>query len=92
MIVLIIVIIFFLIFFVKKKLKKETIEIEEVLKRNLGSFRKELNEEFTAIIKKETRAAGKKSKTLIKDNLDKKLDIAEKNILKEVQDVEDMLK
>ncbi len=91
MIILIVFIIFLLIFFVRKKLKKETIEIEEVLKRNLNSFRQEVDEEFKLIVKKETRVAGKKEKQLARDRLRKKLDIAEKKIMKEVQDVEDIL-
>ncbi len=92
MIALIVLIIFFLIFFARKKLRKETIEVEEVLKRNLKSFRQELDDEFVGIIKKETRITGKKDKKMIKDKLDKKLDSIERKIMKEVQDVEDILK
>jgi uncharacterized membrane protein len=92
MIILIIVMIFSLIFLARRKLRKETVEIEEVLKRNLGSLQKEIDDDFTVILKKETRISGKKDKTLIRDNLKKKIATVEKNIMKEVQDVEEILK
>jgi hypothetical protein len=91
MIVLIILIIFFLVYFAKKKLKKETIEVEDVLKRSLGSFKKEIDEEFEAMIDKDARVTGKKDKAMIRDRLKKRLVGAEEKIMKEVRDVEDML-
>ncbi len=92
MIILIVLIVFLLVFFVRKKLKKETVEIEEVLHRNLSALQKEIDKDFDVLLKKETRVAAKREKLLIKNELKKKISSAEKNIMKEVQDVEEILK
>ncbi len=92
MTILIVIIIFFFILFVRKKLKKETIEVEEVVKRNLNSFRNEMEEEFKVIIEKETRVSGRKDKMASRAKLRTGLDSVEKKIMKEVKDVEDILK
>lgn len=92
MIVLVGLMIAYLIFFLRKKLKRETIEVEEVLKRNIGVFRQAIEGEFEEIIRKETRVSGRKSKTEAKERLLLKLETAEKKILKEVKDVEEILK
>jgi hypothetical protein len=92
MIVLIILLVVFLFFFIRKRLKKETIEVEEVLHRNLSAYRKDMDEEFKRIIEKDTRISGRKEKAEARERLRQGLDRAEEKILKEVKDVEDILK
>lgn len=91
LIVLIVILIIFLIWFAKKKLRRETVEIEEVLHANLEAYKKSLDQEFTALDKKQSLTAKKEAaKTKLK--LKKELDSVEQKILKEVKDVEEMLK
>lgn len=89
MIILIVLLVFFLVFIVRRKLRKETIEAEEVIKRNMTKLRTDMDEEFDNIILK---TSSKKDKTTAKERLDGKFIEAEKKMMKEVQDVEDLLK
>lgn len=91
LIVLIVILIIFLISFAKKKLRKETVEIEEVLHTNLESYKKSIDEEFLTLSKKQTVTAKKEASTT-KLKLKKELDLVEQKILKEIKDVEEMLK
>ncbi|PLX27038.1 hypothetical protein C0583_04820 [Candidatus Parcubacteria bacterium] len=91
MVVLIIVLIIMIVMFVRKKLRKETIEVEEVLKRNLDAFRKDIDSEYDEISTGDTKPK-KKVKDDSKERLKAKLNEAEKRIMKEVKDVEDILK
>jgi len=91
LIVLIVILIIFLVAFAKKKLRKETVEIEDVLHANLDAYKKDLDQEFDALRKKKGTEI-KKEATVTKAKLKKKLDLVEGKILKEVKDVETMLK
>ncbi len=91
MIVLIAASVIFLVYFVRKKLRKETFEIEKVLARKLSELRIEINGEF-AKLSKTGPAALKSERIRAKIRIDEKLDSAEKKILKEIKDVEDIVK
>lgn len=82
----------YLIAFVRKRLKRETIEAEEVAKHVLKSFREEMDEEFAKLLQDETKAAGRKHKEEVILHLDGRLDEVEEKILKEMKDVEQILK
>jgi len=78
---------------IKKKLKKETIEIKEVLDENLN----ELKLDIEAELKKLSEASGGKvkfnrEKIKAKARLTRKINNAKERILKEIQDIEDTLK
>lgn len=88
MIILIILAILYLIGLIRRKLKKETVEIEEVLHRNALEMKKSIDQEFIAFTKSPSKAGFNKAK----DNLKKKVDDNEKKTLKEIQDVEEILK
>lgn len=89
LIVLIVLLIFLIFWLSKKKLKKETIEIEEVLHSNIGNYKKTIDIELDKL-KGGVKLNAEKEKT--KMRLKKKVDEAEKSILKEVKDVEKLLK
>ena len=86
LIVLIILIIFWFILFFRKKLKKETKEIAEILRRNSIEMKKALDSVFTKL------SANKVSPSKAKEELRSKVDGNEKKTLKEIQDVEKILK
>lgn len=92
MILLIILIIILIIWLIRKRLKKETIEIEDVLKKNMELMKKEIDNEFLSLSKFEGKIAYKKEKAKTKASLKNKIDLVNKKILKEVKDVEDILK
>jgi len=89
LIVLIILLIFLIFWFAKKKVKKETIEIEEVLHANIVDYKKTIDLEFNKL-KGGIKFTEEKEKT--KSRLKKKADNVEASILKEVKDVEKLLK
>jgi len=89
LIVIIIFLISLIIFLAKKKVKKETIEIEEVLHENISSYKKTIDLELDKL-RGGIKFKEEKEKTKVK--LKEKADDVEKSILKEVKDVEKLLK
>ena len=81
-----------IIYLIRRRLKKETVDIEEVLHRNALEMKKSIDQEFTLLSKYEGKTNYKKQKTMTKENLKKKIDENEKKTLKEIQDVEEILK
>ncbi|MEA3449769.1 MAG: cohesin domain-containing protein [Patescibacteria group bacterium] len=88
LIILIVLFIFWIVGLVRKKLKKETIEIEEVLRHNSAGMKKAINEEADEIIS--SRLKTDKLKAI--KRLISKVDENEQKTLKEVKDVEEILK
>jgi hypothetical protein len=88
MIILIILLILWLIALIRRRLKKETYDIEEVLHKNALEMKKTIDSEFTTM----SKAASKTGIVKAKDNLKAKVDENEKKTLKEIKDVEKMLK
>ncbi|MCK5416436.1 hypothetical protein KAI92_03350 [Candidatus Parcubacteria bacterium] len=92
MIILVIASVMYIIFFLRRKLKKETIEIEDALKNNLEKYQKIIDQEFAKLAKFEGTPEYKKKKQMMKAGLKKKIASIEQQILKEVLDVEKILK
>jgi len=91
MIILIIVSFLYLAKIIRKKLKKETIEVEDVLHKNIIKLKDIVNNEIMEIkLKKLEDFSKEKSKA--KSNLKNKIDEMEIKILKEIKDVENILK
>ncbi len=92
MIVVIIALIFLIVFFVRRKLKKETVEAEVVLHNNLKDLRKMIEEELTALEKHKGKAGFKEEEIKTEKKIEDRIAQIEKKILKEMKDVEDILK
>jgi competence protein ComGC len=92
MIILIIVLVVYLASLIRKKLKKETIEVETVLRRNTEALKKEIDHEFAKLTKLARRADIKEEQARAKQRLKKKLEANTKKTLKEIKDVESLLK
>ena len=92
MIFLIIALVIFIFGIIKRKLKKETIEIEQVLHDNLSAYIKDVDNEFLRLSKYERKVGYRQEKLKTKTILKKKIELAEKKILKEIKDVEDIVK
>ncbi|MCK4540097.1 hypothetical protein KAU09_03020 [Candidatus Parcubacteria bacterium] len=89
---LIIALVIFIFGMIKRKLKKETIEIEQVLHDNLKDYTQDIDNEFLRLSKYERKVGYKREKIKTKTILKKKIELAEKKILKEIKDVEDIVK
>jgi len=92
LILLIIILVLLIVALLRKKLKKETYEVEDVLRDNLNNLQKTIDEEISSLGKKKTVAERKIEKEQIKERLKNKLELTKSNILKEVRDVEKILK
>lgn len=92
MIILIILSILFIVGLLRKKLKKETIEVEEALRRNSKEMKKAIEDEFTKLANAKTKAAYEDEREKVKARLIEKVDSNQKRSIKEVMDVEDILK
>ncbi len=90
--VLIILLIVYIIAFIRRKLKRETVEVEEVLKKNMKLLQKEVENDIDRLAAVGTKAALNREKNKTKTVLKDKIEIMEKKILKEIKDVEDILK
>lgn len=91
MILLIIALGYYLAQLIRKKLKKETVEVEVVLKENMAGLRDILNDEMSKISKLKRSAAVIKEDTKMKDLLAKYIEATERKILHEIKDVEQIL-
>jgi hypothetical protein len=76
---------------VRKRLKKETLEIEEVLEKNIEELKVAVSEEIDDLCKM-NRSDFTKGKVRVKDILYEHIDATNKRILKEIKDVEKLLK
>jgi hypothetical protein len=92
LIILIILGVFLLAGLIRKRLRREAIEVEDVLHRNLEEYRQAFDQEFKRLAQFEgsEEYTGEKAKS--KAKLKKKIDLTEKKIMKEVKDIEDILK
>jgi len=89
MIILIIASLLYIAGVIRKKLKKETIEVEEVLYNNLNNLEKIIDKEMTQLKKTPDFTREKvKMKLRLKNNIE----ATKKKILKEIKDVEDILR
>ena len=84
MIVLTVFLMTLLILLIRKKLKKETIEIEDVLERNMSELQRVIDRELSDI--------NKVTKAEIKRKLSVKVSEINQKILKEIKDVEKILR
>jgi hypothetical protein len=82
MILLIIILILYIIGLIKRKLRKETVEIEDVLHKNMAILKSTVDKELKGIDEADNP----------KIKLKKNIDTIEKQILKEIKDVEEILK
>jgi len=89
LIVLTIFLIFLMIWFVKRKIKKETIEIEEVLHNYILTYKRQIDAELDKL---KGGIKLKQEKEKLKLILKKKADDVESKTLKEIKDVEKLLK
>lgn len=87
-----IVLIIFLVGKVRGKLKKETVEVENVSRTNLDALEAFIDQEFIKLKKFEGKVNYTQEKKKMKDGLRARVGAVEKKILKEVKDVEDILK
>jgi len=92
MIVLIVLLILYIIGFVRKRLKKETLEIEEVLEKNAKAMKETIKREFDQLEKFEKKVGYKKEKEKMAERLLSQVDENAKKSIKEVRDVEDILR
>lgn len=92
MIILIVLLIMLVIILFRRKLKKETIEIEDVLRKNFKDLEEIVDEEFNALNKISGTAVYNKERLKVKQRVKEHMDEAEKKILKEIKDVEEILK
>ncbi len=92
MIVLIIIGVIYIIGLLRKRLKKETFEIEDILEKNASAMKEMIDAEFEALSGFEGRVAYKKEKSAMKDRLKAQVDETTKKSIKEVKDVENILR
>ncbi|MDD4902016.1 MAG: cohesin domain-containing protein [Patescibacteria group bacterium] len=90
-IILIVALLIWIWEFVRKKLKKETLEIEDVLEKNIEELKIAVSEEIDDLVKM-NRADFAKGKARVKNILYEHIDATNKRILKEIKDVEKILK
>jgi hypothetical protein len=84
--IVLIILLFVLLFgFLRRKLKKETVEIEEVLGKHMSILKKSVGEEIANL-------KGADGKREMKKHLEDEIDETNRRILKEIRDVEKILK
>ena len=91
LIILIVVLIIYLARLIRRKLRRETLEVENVLRKNMGQLKSDFDAEFDRLQKFEGKVAYKKEKAKTQAALQKRISDLEDQILKEVKDVEDIL-
>lgn len=92
MVLLIGVLLFYIIALIRKKLKKETVEVETVLQQNLANLKKIVDDEVAKLSQLAPAPAAVKEGKRMKDTFASQVDQARKKIMKEIKDVEDILK
>lgn len=86
MMIVVIISLVFLVGMIRKKLKKETLEVKEVLRRNLSKARSLMEMEINSV------KMNKDDRDILKEELAGKIEEAESGILKEIRDVEKILR
>ncbi|MCU0678854.1 MAG: cohesin domain-containing protein [Planctomycetes bacterium] len=92
LILLIIAVLFYLFSFFRRKLKKETLEIEEVLHKNLTELHNEIDKDLERLDKARSGPTFSSEKAKVRQQLKENISQTEKKILKEIKDVEEILK
>lgn len=92
MIILIIIMSIYLSRMIKKKLRKETVEAEDVLHNYLREIRHEFNAEFDRLQNIRHSEVYGQEKEKAKQRMNKRMEEVEGKIMKEVKDVEKLLK
>ncbi len=92
MVLLISVVLFYIISTIRKRLKKETTEVEVVLQQNLSNLKKIIEDEVAKLNKLSPSPAVVKEGKVMKDSFNKQIEQARKKIMKEIKDVEDVLR
>lgn len=92
MILLTAILLFYIINMIRKRLKKETVEVEVVLQQNLANLKKIVEDEVAKLNKLAPQAAVAKEGKKMKDSFNAQLEQARKKIMKEIKDVEDILR
>lgn len=92
MIILIVVSLLYLVEIIRKRLKKETFEVESTLHSNLRSLRKEIDRDIAELSKYKGMPNFDREKARTKEKIDRKVRVTEGKIMKEVKDVEKILK
>jgi hypothetical protein len=90
-IVLIVAVLVWIFEFVRKKLKRETLEVEDVLAKNIEELKIAVNEEIDDLSKM-SRIEFVANKARVKNILNEHIEETNKRILKEIKDVEKILK
>lgn len=90
MIILIIIVTLILVDMIRKRLRKEAVEVEDVVRKNLHEYRKVFDEEMDEIVMHKKDLA--QEKDAVKERMDARLEQMEKKIMKEIKDVEELLK
>jgi len=92
MVILITLLIMFVTGKLRKKLKKETVEVEDVLHQNMTGLKQMVDDEVSRIDQYKRITEVRKESVKIKQALRDSIEVTEKKILKEIKDVEDILK
>lgn len=92
MLILIVFASVFLFSFARKKLKKETFEIENAVNQKLEELKQDISSELAQLAKATQPGAYESERAKIRTRLHGKIETAGKKIIKEVKDVEDILK
>ncbi len=92
MIILVVISVIYLSYLIRRKLKKETIEVEEVLHDNLNELKSYFDKEISRITRHHSVDSISQEKPKIKQNFRQKIDLTERKIMKEIKDVEKLLK
>ncbi len=92
MIILIIVSLLYIASVIRKKLKKETLEVEQVLQKNMAILKKIVESEIGKLNKINKSPELAKERLKMKKMLEDNIKTTEKKILDEINDVEDILR
>lgn len=94
--ILLIVVLFFYLWGLMKRarrrLRKETIEVEEVLEKNLTILKSDISQELETLAKQRTPAGFNKERPEAEARIGRQVDSARAKIMKEIKDVEILLK
>lgn len=92
MVLLIAILLYYIISTIRKRLKKETVEVEVVLQQNLANLKKIVDDEVAKLSKLAPQPAALKEGRKMKDAFGQQIELAKKKIMKEIKDVEAILK
>lgn len=92
MVILIALLVMFVAGKLRKKLKKEAVEVEDVLHQNMAGLKQMVDDEVSRIDQFKRITEVRKEGAKMKQALSESIDTTERKILKEIKDVEDILK